>query len=64
VRDLLGPMLARAMPITVKTDPRATGRTTSRSSSATPGSGELGWTAQMPLDQAVDDLLAYWRGRS
>ena len=24
---------------------------------------ELGWTAQIPLEQAVDDLLEFWRSR-
>jgi nucleoside-diphosphate-sugar epimerase len=25
---------------------------------------ELGWTAEIPLEQTVDDLLGYWRARS
>jgi GDP-4-dehydro-6-deoxy-D-mannose reductase len=23
----------------------------------------LGWTPRIPLDQTIDDLLDYWRGR-
>ena len=25
---------------------------------------ELGWTAEIPLEQTVDDLLEYWRARN
>ena len=67
VRDLLDMMLARAtMPITVKTDPARYRPNDVPLVLGDPSriQEELGWTAQIPLDQAVDDLLAYWRGRS
>ena len=25
---------------------------------------ELGWTAEIPLERTVDDLLEYWRGKT
>ena len=25
---------------------------------------ELGWTAEIPLERTLDDLLAYWRGQA
>lgn len=67
VRDLLDMMLARAtVPITVKTDPARYRPNDVPLVVGDPSRirEELGWTAQIPLDRAVDDLLAYWRGRS
>jgi GDP-4-dehydro-6-deoxy-D-mannose reductase len=66
IRDLLDLMLARArMPIAVKVDPA---RYRPNDVPLVLGDPErirqeLGWTAEIPLEQTVDDVLQYWRSR-
>jgi GDP-4-dehydro-6-deoxy-D-mannose reductase len=66
VRDLLEMMLARArLRIDVAVDPV---RIRSNDQPIVVGDprrlrDELGWTPSIPIEQTVDDLLAFWRSR-
>jgi GDP-4-dehydro-6-deoxy-D-mannose reductase len=66
IRDLLDIMIARARkPVTVKTDPARYRPNDVPLLLGDPSRihAELGWTPEIPLEQTVDDLLAYWRSR-
>lgn len=64
IRELLDRLLARArVPITITVDPA---RYRPNDLPIVVGDGrrihdELGWTADIPLEQTLDDLLAFWR---
>jgi GDP-4-dehydro-6-deoxy-D-mannose reductase len=66
IRDLLGRLLAHArVPIRIKVDPA---RLRPNDVPLVVGDprrlrDELGWTAAIPLEQTVNDLLEYWRSR-
>ena len=66
IRDLLDRFLVRArVPIRVTVDPA---RLRPNDTPLVVGDprrlhDELGWKAEIPLDQTVDDLLEYWRSR-
>lgn len=66
IRDLLDMLLARArVPIQIKVD---SARYRPNDLPIVVGDrrrigDELGWTPQIPLEQTLDDLLAYWRSR-
>jgi GDP-4-dehydro-6-deoxy-D-mannose reductase len=67
VKDLLQMMLARArLPIAIKADPARYRPNDLPLLLGDPRRirEELGWSAEIPLEQTVDDLLAFWRGRS
>lgn len=67
VRDLLDLLLARALvPIAVRIDPTRFRPIDQPVVLGDPGRirAELGWTPLIPLEQTLDDLLAYWRGRT
>jgi len=64
IRDLLSLMIARArVPVAVKVDPARYRPNDIPLLVGDPGRlrDELGWTAQIPIEETVDDLLAYWR---
>ncbi len=66
IRDLLDRLLARArVPIAVKVDPARYRPNDAPIVLGDPGrlDRELGWRSAVPLDQTLDDLLDYWRGR-
>jgi GDP-4-dehydro-6-deoxy-D-mannose reductase len=67
VRDLLQMMLSRAkVPITIKVDPARYRPNDVPILVGNPARirDELGWSADIPIERTVDDLLAFWRGRS
>ena len=67
IRELLDRLLARArVPITVKVDPSRYRPNDTPVLLGDPSRlrDELGWTPAIPLEQTLDDLLEYWRGRS
>lgn len=67
IRDLLDMMIARArVPLTVKIDPARYRPNDVPLLLGDPRRlhDELGWTAQIPIEQTVDDLLEYWRSES
>ena len=60
-------MLARArVPITVRVDPARYRPNDTPVILGNPGRirDELGWTADIPLEQTIDDLLDDWRTRT
>jgi GDP-4-dehydro-6-deoxy-D-mannose reductase len=64
IRQLLDLLLARArVPVTVKVDPARYRPNDTPLLVGDPSRlrHELGWTAQIPLEQTLDDLLEYWR---
>jgi GDP-4-dehydro-6-deoxy-D-mannose reductase len=64
IRDLLDMMIARArVPMTVKIDPARYRPNDVPLLLGDPRRihDELGWTADIPLAQTVDDLVEYWR---
>jgi GDP-4-dehydro-6-deoxy-D-mannose reductase len=64
IRELLDLLLARArVPITVKVDPARYRPNDTPLLVGDPSRlrDELGWTPAIPLEQTLDDLLAYWR---
>lgn len=66
IRDLLDMLLARAhVPIAVKVDPARYRPNDTPLLVGDPGRlrDELGWTATIPIEQTLDDLLAFWRDR-
>jgi GDP-4-dehydro-6-deoxy-D-mannose reductase len=67
IRELLDLLLARArVPVSVKVDPARYRPNDTPLLLGDPGRlrDELGWTAQIPLEQTLDDLLEYWRGQA
>jgi GDP-4-dehydro-6-deoxy-D-mannose reductase len=67
IRELLDHLLARArVPITVKVDPARYRPNDTPVLLGDPSRlrSELGWMPAIPLEQTLDDLLAYWRERS
>jgi GDP-4-dehydro-6-deoxy-D-mannose reductase len=66
MRHLLDLLLARArVRVTVKIDPARYRPNDTPLLLGDPGRlhGDLGWTAEIPLEQTLDDLLEYWRMR-
>jgi GDP-4-dehydro-6-deoxy-D-mannose reductase len=64
IRQLLDLLLARArVPVTIKVDPARYRPNDTPLLLGDPSRlrDELGWTAQIPLEQTLDDLLEYWR---
>jgi GDP-4-dehydro-6-deoxy-D-mannose reductase len=64
IRHLLGLMIVRArVPVVVKVDPARYRPNDMPRLVGDPGRlrDELGWTAEIPIEQTVDDLLEYWR---
>jgi GDP-4-dehydro-6-deoxy-D-mannose reductase len=66
MRHLLDLLLARArVPVEVKVDPSRYRPNDTPLLVGDPGRvhDDLGWTAEIPLEQTLDDLLEYWRAR-
>jgi GDP-4-dehydro-6-deoxy-D-mannose reductase len=66
MRHLLDLLLARArVPVTVRIDPARYRPNDTPLLLGDPSRlrDELGWTAEIPLEQTLDDLLEYWRTR-
>jgi GDP-4-dehydro-6-deoxy-D-mannose reductase len=66
MRQLLDLLLARArVPVTVKVDPARYRPNDTPLLLGDPSRlhADLGWTAEIPLEQTLDDLLEYWRSR-
>jgi len=66
MRRLLDLLLARArVPVTVKVDPARYRPNDTPLLLGDPSRlhADLGWTAEIPLEQTLDDLLEYWRSR-
>ena len=67
IREVLDMLLARArVPIRIVTDP-ARYRPNDQPlvvGDPTRIQTDLGWTAEIPLERSLDDLLAYWRGQA
>jgi len=64
IRDLLDRLIARArVPVEVRVDPSRYRPNDTPLLLGDPGRvrDELGWTAEIPIDQTLDDLLEYWR---
>ena len=64
IRHLLDLLLSRArVPVAVKTDPARLRPNDTPLLLGDPSRlrDELGWTAEIPLEQTLDDLLEYWR---
>ena len=67
IRELLDRLIARArVPVEVKVDPTRYRPNDTPLVVGDPSRlrDELGWAPQIPLDQTLDDLLAYWRART
>ena len=67
IRELLDRLIARArVPVEVKVDPTRYRPNDTPLLLGDPARlrGELGWTAEIPLERTLDDLLEYWRGRT
>jgi len=66
IRHLLDQLLARArVPVAVKVDPARYRPNDTPLLVGDPSRlrDELGWRAEIPLEQTLDDLLEYWRSR-
>ena len=66
IRDLLDLLLARArVPIQINVDPARYRPSDLPIVVGDPDriQQELGWTAEIPLDRTLEDLLAFWRGK-
>jgi GDP-4-dehydro-6-deoxy-D-mannose reductase len=64
IRDLLDQLIARArVPVEVRVDPARYRPNDTPLLLGDPGRlhDELGWTAEIPIEQTLDDLLDYWR---
>jgi GDP-4-dehydro-6-deoxy-D-mannose reductase len=64
MRELLDRLIARArVPVTVKVDPARYRPNDTPMLVGNPGRlrDELGWSARIPIEQTLDDLLEYWR---
>ena len=67
IRELLDRLIARArVPVEVKIDPSRYRPNDTPLLLGDPARlrDELGWTAEIPLEQTLDDLLEYWRSRT
>ena len=67
IRDLLDRLIARArVPVEVKIDPARYRPNDTPLLLGDPARlrDELGWTAEISLEQTLDDLLEYWRSRT
>ena len=67
IRDLLEMLIARArVPVKVVVDPKRIrpNDTPLLLGDPTRLKTELGWKPEIPIEQTVDDLLAYWRSRA
>ena len=67
IRHLLDLLIARARcPVTVKIDPARYRPNDNPILLGDPSRlrDELGWTAEIPIERTVDDLLEYWRGKT
>jgi GDP-4-dehydro-6-deoxy-D-mannose reductase len=67
IGDILGALVARArVKVTVETDPALLrpNDTAALVGDCTRLTRDAGWTAQIPFDQTLDDLLEYWRAQS
>jgi GDP-4-dehydro-6-deoxy-D-mannose reductase len=67
IRHLLDKLIARArVPVTIAIDPARYRPNDSPLLLGDPSRirQRLGWAPQIPIDQTVDDLLEYWRGRN
>src|SRR4051794_19152443 len=67
IRELLDLLIARArVPVEVKVDPARYRPNDTPLLLGNPARlrDELGWTARIPIEQTLDDLLEYWRGRT
>ena len=66
IRDLLDLLLARArVPVAIRVDPARYRPNDVPIVVGNPDRihGELGWTAEIPIEQTLDDLLEYWRAQ-
>ena len=66
IRDLLDQLIARArVPVEVRVDPARYRPNDTPLLLGDPRRlrDELGWTAEIPIEQTLDDLLEYWRTR-
>jgi GDP-4-dehydro-6-deoxy-D-mannose reductase len=67
IRELLDLLIARArVPVEVKVDPARYRPNDTPILLGNPARlrDELGWTAEIPIEQTLDDLLEYWRSRT
>lgn len=67
IRELLDRLIARArVPVEVKVDPARYRPNDTPLLLGDPSRlrDELGWTAEIPLEKTLDDLLEYWRSRT
>ena len=67
IRDLLDRLIARArVPVEVKIDPARYRPNDTPLLLGNPGRlhDELGWTAEIPIERTLDDLLEYWRTKT
>jgi GDP-4-dehydro-6-deoxy-D-mannose reductase len=67
IRELLDLLLAHAhVPVTVKVDPARLRPNDTPLLLGDPGRlrDELGWQAEIPIEQTIDDLLEYWRAQT
>ena len=67
IRDLLERLIARArVPVEVKVDPARYRPNDTPLLLGDPARmrDELGWSAQIPMERTLDDLLEYWRTRT
>jgi GDP-4-dehydro-6-deoxy-D-mannose reductase len=67
IRELLDLLLAHAhVPVTVKVDPARFRPNDTPLLLGDPGRlrDELGWKAEIPIEQTIDDLLEYWRAQT
>jgi GDP-4-dehydro-6-deoxy-D-mannose reductase len=67
IRELLDLLIARArVPVEVKVDPARYRPNDTPILLGDPARlrDELGWTAEIPIEQTLDDLLEYWRSRT
>ena len=67
IRDLLDRLIDRArVPVAVKVDPARYRPNDTPLLLGDPARlhDELGWSARIPIEQTLDDLLEYWRTRT
>ena len=67
IRELLDMLIARArVPVAVKVDPMRYRPNDTPILLGNPARlrDELGWTAEIPIEQTLDDLLEYWRNQT
>jgi GDP-4-dehydro-6-deoxy-D-mannose reductase len=67
IRELLDMLIARArVPVAVKVDPTRYRPNDTPILLGNPARlrDELGWTAEIPMEQTLDDLLEYWRRKT